>query len=61
MENTSVLEAGFRLDDLRVEELEPRLEFTAPDFCGPAYIPAGGQCTSCFYEILPEVYQEVPC
>jgi hypothetical protein len=28
MEMTSLLETGFSLDDLRVEELEPRLEFS---------------------------------
>lgn len=38
MENVSVLEAGFPLDDLRVEELEPRLEFAYPA------CPVGGCC-----------------
>lgn len=60
---TPVLEARFPLEDLRVEELEPRLEFSvAPDFCGPAYRPAEATaCSYCYYEILPDVYQEVPC
>jgi hypothetical protein len=30
MDNTLGLEAGFSLDDLSVEELEPRVEFAAP-------------------------------
>ncbi|MFG1708642.1 hypothetical protein ACFLIM_36125 [Nonomuraea sp. M3C6] len=42
MANTSVVEDGFPLDDLRVEELEPRLEFTA----GGCWV-IDGVCTFC--------------
>jgi hypothetical protein len=35
MENTSLLASGFTLDDLRVEALEPRLEFSTAEACNP--------------------------
>jgi hypothetical protein len=43
MESPSVLEAGFRLDDLRVEELEPRLEFVTY-----ACDTTSGPCSVCY-------------
>jgi hypothetical protein len=46
MDSISVLETGFLLDDLRVEELEPRLEFAYP------VCPAGGCCE----ETLPTIW-----
>jgi len=42
VENSSVLEAGFRSDDLGVEEMEPRLEFT-----GGGCLFIGDVCTFC--------------
>lgn len=52
MENTPVLEAGL-LGDLRVEELEPRLEFTGGgclfigDVCAFCLTPDGDLDFSC--------------
>jgi len=48
MNDISVLETGFPLDDLRVEELEPRLEFTYPpcpagDCCDPLMLIWGDE------------------
>lgn len=51
MVTTSVLEAGIPLADLRVEELEPRLEFMmaqVPDGC--AYVDGDSQCDYCYWD-----------
>jgi hypothetical protein len=52
VENTSVSEAGFPLDDLQVEELEPRLEFAAIE-CGYLWWQEG--CVICFNDSGPDI------
>ena len=41
METTSVLTTGLTLDELRVEELEPRLEFDTFEICSYAFNSTG--------------------
>ena len=54
VENTSVCEAGLPLDDLRVEELEPRLEFmSAAIECGYLWYQEG--CVICFNDSGPDI------
>jgi hypothetical protein len=61
METTSVLDTGFTLDDLRVEELEPRLEFDS----GWCNITTGGDCDIYYTEVSRNAdfigYQPQPC
>jgi hypothetical protein len=61
MANIPVLDIGLSLDDLRVDELEPRLEFT-PGYCNTEW---GGDCSR-QYEVIgtdPDFQQVVgsPC
>jgi len=54
VENTSVGEGGSPLDDLRVEELEPRLEFmSAAIECGYIFWQEG--CVICFNDSGPDI------
>jgi hypothetical protein len=61
MENTSVRATAFSIDDLRVEELEPRLEFDS----GWCNITTGGNCDIYYTESYrnPDFigYQANPC
>lgn len=50
MENVSVLAAGFSLDELRVEELEPRLEFTTYACYSSPVEVIDGECSACFVD-----------
>ena len=54
VENTSVCEGGSPLDDLRVEELEPRLEFMSAALeCGYIFWQEG--CVICFNDSGPDI------
>jgi hypothetical protein len=54
VENTSVIETESPLDDLRVEELEPRLEFMSAALeCGYIFWQEG--CVICFNDSGPDI------
>jgi len=54
VENTSVCEGGSPLDDLQVEELEPRLEFMSAALeCGYIFWQEG--CVICFNDSGPDI------
>ena len=47
MENTSLLASGFTLDDLRVEVLEPRLEFSTAEACNRTGLSTRAASSAC--------------